>query len=361
MNPPFIVTTPIRNEEWILEKFLQTTSLWADHILILDSGCEDQSLEICSRFPKVRILPYRSGYVESEHQRRSDLLHAAREIHPQAIVFTLDADEIISGEILNPATRKNVVDALQSPGSSLALPWVMLWKSPLEYRTESHGIWSDRWMRSVYWDDGKTEAPYEGFLHFPRVPRGFHSRTIPFPLPLLHYQFVAWKRTSIKQAHWRIIEWEKGPQTFLNSLRINLLYAIARETWDRKTSAIPTSWIHPYQNQGIDLSSPIDERYPLFLKEITTLMKRRGTTFFEWLDIWDLPWESYRRELEKENLDKELGPGLDPNRDPIPLNDPRSPLIKIYHHLIHLASYFGSSLALRIYQTFLKKENFTTG
>ncbi|MES2308911.1 MAG: hypothetical protein V4507_08635, partial [Verrucomicrobiota bacterium] len=268
--------------------------------------------------------------------RRSDLFYAARQIHSQAIVFTLDADEILSAEILNPKTRSEIIHQLGLPGSSLLLPWIMLWKSPLEYRTEPYGIWSQRWMRCIYWDDGKSEVPYEGFLHFPRVPRAFHQGEVLFQLPLLHYQFSAWKRTSIKQAHWRILEWEKGPQTLLNSLRINLLYAIARDTWDAKTTSIPLRWLQNYQDHGVDLTSPIDEPYPWHLQEILSLLLKNGSKRYALLDIWDLPWSAYHKKLIP--------------REEKELQDPRPSWIKIYHDLIYGISYLGSSVARRIYQ-----------
>jgi len=341
MRPPFIVTTPVRNEEWILEKFLRTTSLWADSILILDSGCSDQSLEIAKGFSKVQILPFKPDYLTSEHQRRYDLFHAARKIDPQAIVFTLDADEIMSAEILQPSWQNQIVEELGGPGSSLLFPWMMLWKNPLEYRNEPFGIWSNRWMRCVYWDDGQGDSPFEGFLHFPRVPRHFHQKEKKLALPLLHYQFAAWKRTQIKQAHWRAIEWEKGPQTFLNSLRINLLYSIARETWDAKTQKIDINWTQGYELKDIDLSTSLDERHPWFLQEMLDLLSQGGTEKFALIDIWDLPWEHYRQRQGELSLE----------RTKIPLHDPRSPFHKCYHQLIDLASFLGSSLALRILQT----------
>ena len=340
MRPPFIVTTPIRNEEWILKKFLLTTSLWADHILILDSGCSDQSLEIARGFPKVQILPFKPDYLTSEHQRRYDLFHATRIIDPQAIVFTLDADEIISAEILQPSLQNQIVEELGSPGTSLLLPWIMLWKNPLEYRTEPYGIWSNRWMRCVYWDDGKGDCLFEGFLHFPRVPRHFHQKENKLNLSLLHYQFAAWKRTQIKQAHWRAIEWDKGPQTFLNSLRINLLYSIARETWDAKTQKIPKEWTQGYELKGIDLTTSLDELNPWFLHEMLNLLSQGGTEKFALIDIWDLPWDSFRQQRGDLSLKFKT----------VSLDDPRSQIKKFYHQLIYLASFLASSLALRILQ-----------
>lgn len=344
MNPPFIVTTPIRNEAWILEPFLSSTSLWADHILILDSGCDDSSLEICSRYPKVTLLPFHEIYRDSEYHRRKDLLLAARTIHPQSIVFTLDADEIISSEILSEPRRNQILQELEKPGQSLLLPWIMLWKSPLHYRTEPHGIWSDRWMRCVYWDDGITLPSFESFLHFPRVPRAFHNPEKKMSIPLLHYQFTAWKRTQIKQAHWRILEWDKGPQTWLNALRINLLYAITRETIDCQTTPIPLQWIQGYLHHHIPLNTKIDEDRPWLLQDILKRMNEKSPKYYAPIDLWDLPWEIYRQESLLTT----------PSLTSVSLNDPRTLIQQIIHESIQRVAYWGTRFAHQFYRQYLK-------
>ncbi len=45
-KPVLICLTPIRNEAWILERFLQCASLWADYIIIGDQNSDDGSREI---------------------------------------------------------------------------------------------------------------------------------------------------------------------------------------------------------------------------------------------------------------------------------------------------------------------------
>ena len=44
-KPKLIVITPVKNESWILEKFLTFTSLWADYIIIADQNSTDNSIE----------------------------------------------------------------------------------------------------------------------------------------------------------------------------------------------------------------------------------------------------------------------------------------------------------------------------
>src|SRR5437016_10395582 len=74
-----ICVTPVRNEAWVLERFLQCASLWADQIVIADQMSDDGSREIAARFPKVILVDNPSTeYNEGEYHRL--LLERARQI-----------------------------------------------------------------------------------------------------------------------------------------------------------------------------------------------------------------------------------------------------------------------------------------
>src|SRR5207247_9635192 len=51
-----VVVTPVRNEAWILERFLSVTSRFADHIIVADQRSSDGSRAICSRYPNVTVI-----------------------------------------------------------------------------------------------------------------------------------------------------------------------------------------------------------------------------------------------------------------------------------------------------------------
>lgn len=56
-----IVITCVKDESWMLQRFLATCSQFADHIIISDESTGiDNSLEIYNKFPKV-ILHHNSG------------------------------------------------------------------------------------------------------------------------------------------------------------------------------------------------------------------------------------------------------------------------------------------------------------
>lgn len=67
-RPQIIVVTPIKNEDWILDRFLSTTSLWADNIIIADQCSTDFNFQLASCLPGIKQywlghpLPY--GYYD---------------------------------------------------------------------------------------------------------------------------------------------------------------------------------------------------------------------------------------------------------------------------------------------------------
>jgi Glycosyl transferase family 2 len=69
-RPQIIVLTPVRDEEWILRRFLECTSLWADHIIIADQHSDDDSCAVAQAFPKVTFIENASReYSEVVRQR----------------------------------------------------------------------------------------------------------------------------------------------------------------------------------------------------------------------------------------------------------------------------------------------------
>src|SRR5437667_3161139 len=94
-RPTIICLTPVKNEAWILDRFLQCASLWADHIIVADQCSEDESREIVGRHPKV-ILIENPSPVYDEGARQKLLLEAARRIPGKRLLIALDADEMLT-------------------------------------------------------------------------------------------------------------------------------------------------------------------------------------------------------------------------------------------------------------------------
>ena len=101
MNTPIIVLTPIKNEKWILDRFLQITSTFADTIIVADQQSTDNSVKICKKYPKVNIIN-NPGTAYDEAFRQNLLINEARKLHSRKkILLALDADEIMTADSLN--------------------------------------------------------------------------------------------------------------------------------------------------------------------------------------------------------------------------------------------------------------------
>ena len=105
-RPQILCLTPVKNEDWILDRFLRCSSLWADRIIILDDRSSDDSREIANSFSKVRLITNESDK-GGNIPRFSALLHAAREEGDRNILIRIDADEVISANVLSsPAWQR---------------------------------------------------------------------------------------------------------------------------------------------------------------------------------------------------------------------------------------------------------------
>ena len=59
---PLVVLTPVKNEAWILERFLRVCNDFADAIIIADQSSTDGSRDVIARYePRVIAVYKRNG------------------------------------------------------------------------------------------------------------------------------------------------------------------------------------------------------------------------------------------------------------------------------------------------------------
>ena len=97
-----ITLIPIKNEDWILEYTLKSVCQFSDHVIVADQQSTDKSLDICKKFPKVKVI--NNENLGHSNKVRWSLLDEAREIDGNNLIFCIDADEIISPSCLNKLT-----------------------------------------------------------------------------------------------------------------------------------------------------------------------------------------------------------------------------------------------------------------
>ena len=166
--PIHIVMTPVRNEAWVLKAFLESTSSWADYIIIADQMSTDGSREIAMQYEKVILIDNKNPDF-NEAERQSMLVAKAREVAGgrDTLLWGLDADEILTANFLETEDWKRIIHSV--PGDVFWFKWVEIcpdkkhyWISPSTYYP---------WL---FHDDGKE--PHGNYV------RNMHSMRIPYPI-----------------------------------------------------------------------------------------------------------------------------------------------------------------------------------
>jgi Glycosyl transferase family 2 len=277
-RPSVICLTPIRNEAWILERFLQCASLWADHIVLADQLSDDDSAAIAGSFPKVRWIPNSSTDFDEEVRWRL-LLAAARRIAGPRLLIALDADEILTAGAWRTADWRTMLDAWPGTGfrfrkRNLAPGLRDCWDDTCE------GLWAFR-------DDGR---PYFGEV--------LHSRRLPLPaadsvvalgeIEVLHYQFTDWARMRSKHRWYQCLERLLRPAR--GPLEVYRQYHHMDAVPRRSLRAVRPEWLAGYAEQGIDMTHVQGAPPYWFDREVVSMIDRYGAVHFRRQAIWSADW-----------------------------------------------------------------------
>lgn len=283
MKRKIIVLTPVKNEEWILDCFLKTTSSFADHIIIADQNSTDRTLEIAKAYPKVLIIENNSdAYDESSRQQL--LIKTARAKYGDSnILLAIDADEIISYNSLQSYEWNKIQDA--SPGT------VLYFEKPTFFRNLNSVI---RYDSSGGWPLGFVD---NGAEHHPSL---IHSTRIPFneasprlylkDIKFLHCNLLSLSRQRSKIRYYCLLEamaktkpWHRRIQHYYRN------YNYIKE--GDGLSKVDSNWIDGWINEGIMINKPEHSGFLWYDKECLKLFHKQGTRMFWMEDIWDINWK----------------------------------------------------------------------
>jgi glycosyltransferase involved in cell wall biosynthesis len=292
MRPKVVCITPVKNEAWILEAFLTSTSAWADHIIIADQGSTDESREIARRFAKVTVIS--NDHAFDEAARTNLLLGAARSIPGQVVLIALDADELLPAAVERTPEWKAALQA--APGTVLEFPRVELYRGTDMYFRHSVND-ADAWFSLGYIDDGAAHAGR--FIHADRVPTPAAAARRRLPAtPVLHHQFVNWARMESKHRGYRCLERLRFPKK--TAAEINGLYG-----WMNAplvdVRPIPPEWRVDYSPEWLDSLRGEDSGF-WWDWEVLRMFATHGTDRFATLDIWSTDWESLRGKGLRRNI-----------------------------------------------------------
>jgi len=282
-----IVITCIKDEAWMLERFLETCSQFADHIIVSDESTSlDNSLEIYARYPKV-ILHHNSGNPERGYIRRQFVFEEARKIScDKRIIIAIDSDEILSANILESPEWLTVMNS--EPGTLIYLQWVTLWKSYEFYRADSEHFYGN-YNRQIWVDDGVSDIPTNGReMHLAYNPMHAKKYIYLNDIVCLHYQCCNWQRMESKHRFYRVHE--KANIKKLSDLAIYRVYGhlSSKNIVCRKS---PKKWFEGWTKRGIDMTSCRVENITHFDISVMELLKKYGANYFSLQDIWQVDWD----------------------------------------------------------------------
>lgn len=280
-RPTLICLTPVKNEAWILDRFLRCASLWADHIVVADQGSTDGSREIAAKFDKVTLIENTSpAYDEGARQRL--LLDAARNIpcDGKRILVALDADEMLSANFMTSPEWQSVRAA--ESGTVLRFDWINILPG-----FEQCWIPSDE-IAFGFVDDG---SPHAGrAIHSTRVPAKPGAKVIGLrDVRVLHYQYVAWQRMASKQRWYQC--WERLNNPRKRPIAIFRQYHGMHARPPEQIHPFDANWIAAYEHAGIDMRTINAQAHDNWWdREILKWMDERGPDFFRKQAVWDVAW-----------------------------------------------------------------------
>jgi hypothetical protein len=301
---------PIRNEQWVLAQSLACLSGFCDVVLVSDQRSEDDSREICRRFPKVVLLA--SNERRICEQARWELLDAARGYDGDNLLWCTDADELVSPRLARSGLE-NLFDRLTS-GAAVECGFYHLWNDVGHYR-DDYSLYRPQRKLMAFVDDRR--ANYDRSLtlplHQPRVAvRAGNTDNADNPdnlmvesgIPVFHLQWLLAHRNQMKQAWYRCKEWANGGRTAAD---INAQYAITLPPSRVKTTPVPADWVDgiTFPDLSVDAEPCWQER------EVLAWFEQRGPAFFEPLEIWHIA--TLKREFRRRT-----GRGPRPDRSYLP-------------------------------------------
>lgn len=268
-----VCMTPVKNEEWIIGRFLEAASLWADVIIVADQGSTDRTAQICRTFSKVRLIQNTSEKF-NEEDRQELLIRASREILGKRLLIALDADEFLTGNFREEPEWKEMLTA--EPGTAFEMKWPCIANDFQHY-------WMTEGASNLFavMDDGCQHHGRE--MHSIRVPVRENAAIRQLEkLEVMHFQYTDWDRMKCKNLWYQCYERIHHPEKSVASIYRMYHHMDVRRSLKR----IPESWMTAYRSAGIDLKeqSTKTEEY-WWTKEINDFVNQYGEDYFQYIDL----------------------------------------------------------------------------
>jgi glycosyltransferase involved in cell wall biosynthesis len=282
-NKKIIVLTPVKNEDWILDVFLKTTSSFADHIILADQNSTDKTLEIAKKFPKVDII-FNNSKDFNEAARQKLLINTARNKYGISnVLIAIDSDEIIVFNSLDSEEWTTIRNS--APGT------VLFFEKPTYLDGTENVIRYDKnggWPLGLV-DDGSEHIPQ--YIHSTRIPMNENSPKLFLKdIKFLHCNLISLKRQRSKVRYYCLLETiAKTKSRHHRVILYNQNYDYAKNEGNGIEKADP-EWINGWIEQGISIVPKQEIFYWYDLESLKILENNKYNKF--WLeDVWDVNWQ----------------------------------------------------------------------
>ena len=269
-----ICLTPVKNEEWIIGKFLKAASIWADSIIISDQGSTDDTVKIASQFPKVTIIDNSKLLEYNEKEYRLPLYNEARKLPGKKLLIQLDVDEFLTPNF-DDLEWKTMMEA--PIGTRFLFNWYNIQTNMNSYFVEDNKPFA-------FMDDG---SEYDsGIIHCPRIPL---RRDVPYvklnSINVLHFQFVNWDRMELKHMWYRMYEKVIHPRKSIIQIWREYHYEKNRPIDNINVFALPREYLDGYNKYGIELTSVLKVPEKHWDNRMVDYIVRYGWKRFKRVDV----------------------------------------------------------------------------
>jgi glycosyltransferase involved in cell wall biosynthesis len=290
-TPKIVVVTPVKNEAWILDRFLSVTSRFADHIIIADQKSTDESVAICGKHPKVTLIENESEDYD-EASRQILLINEARNlVKGPRIILALDADEILAADATKQPGWQAMLKA--KPGT------VLCFEKPDLYLTPDLCIrYNEPWPLG-YVDDGKEHKAKK--VHSIRIPQPDGAPKADFhDVKILHYGLARPTAQTSK------IRWYSVVENVLKTsplLRRRRSYSADKDyLHGHQPQPAPVKWFAGWEEIGIDMRSIPEQKYYWWDFDVLRYFEKYGPKRFWFEDIWKFDWEACRMHARAQGI-----------------------------------------------------------
>lgn len=235
---PIVVLTPVRNEAWCLQSFVECALAWADFIIFSDQGDDGFPLELARKYDNVIVISNENKEF-NERENRARLIEEARHRFGRCIMVALDADERLTSNVIEPHILNHIRNLPE--GHAIAIPFANL-DSQLRY-------WEVPLDPICFSDDGRS-PDNDKAIHFPRSGFSRFGMVLDLGIKALHLQYLSDARYASKLRWYQLLEITRLQNP--NPVKLFRRYHHRDAVREHELRPLPEEWTKNYSKLELD-------------------------------------------------------------------------------------------------------------